>query len=574
MTPARFLCWKATQDAGPPLRSDCAISGYRTISLDSACRLFVGEETCCLVDAERRTALVGVAFDREGRRVERLDIPPDTDDAGIARWLFTHFWGSFVVVRSAGRATTIMRDPSATMPCYTVRLKGRLFVGSHIRDVMAIARYSPTIDWPIVVRHLRAIQYRDAATALAGVSELLPGWSLDLEGASYPSWTPWSFAQRDRFIRDRGTATEALRQTVLLVTRAWASQFHHGVVSLSGGLDSSLLAAGLAAGDLPCTAVTLLSGTASGDEQRYAKTVAAHLGIPLEVRRLLDTDIDIAVSDAAHLPRPTARMFWQGADRILRDVAASKDADGHFHGGGGDNVFCFLQSVAPILDRIDMEGLSRNAWTTLRDICTLTGSDLGDAVVRTMRRRLSGRRSYRWAVDDSLLGARALEGQPPAFTHPWLVLPPGGLAGSAAHIALLLAIQNYLEGYRRELTVPVIAPLLAQPLVELCLRIPSWMWCQGGRNRSIARDAFADLLPREILTRRSKGTPDGYSMAIYERHRVEIRAFLHEGALARQGLLDLPAIDRIVTQEGPVRGHGYARILSLCDVEAWLRSWL
>ena len=42
MTPARFLCWKATQDAGPPLPSDCAISGYRTISLDSACRLFVG----------------------------------------------------------------------------------------------------------------------------------------------------------------------------------------------------------------------------------------------------------------------------------------------------------------------------------------------------------------------------------------------------------------------------------------------------------------------------------------------------------------------------------------------------
>lgn len=578
MKPARFICWATSRES-----ADCTvtqtpmIAGYCPEKLNFSCNLLVGDDTSCLIDAERRTVLIGAAFDREGRQVDRLNVPIDADTATIADWAFKKFWGSFVIVRGGGCATTIIRDPSATMPCYVLRSNGTIVAGSHIRDMTAAANASPGVDWRRLIRHLRAVQYRDEATSLIGVTELLPGSMLDLDSdvpISHPLWSPWEFARRDRFVEDRQEAVTLLRQTIMLVTRAWGSQFRHGLLSLSGGLDSSILAVGLAQAGVASTAVTMLSGTASGDEERYAATIAAHLGIPLEVRHLLDVSVDVAVSNATHLPRPTARMFWQGADRLLEDVATIRGVDAHFHGGGGDNVFCFLQSVAPILDRIEVDGFGRGAMRTLRDICILTGSDWRDAGTRVLRRWLSGRRSYRWSVDDTFLSTLAKAWAPPDFDHPWLDLPSDGLAGSAAHIALLLAIQNYLEGYRRELTAPVIAPLLSQPLVEMCLRIPSWMWCQGGRNRSVARDAVADLLPPEILARRSKGTPDGYSMAIYEAQRLRIRDFLRNGALAGQGLLDLAAIDRIVTREGPVCGFGYARILSLCDVEAWVQSWL
>ena len=138
---------------------------------------------------------------------------------------------------------------------------------------------------------------------------------------------------------------------------------------------------------------------------------------------------------------------------------------------------------------------------------------------------------------------------------------------------MILAIHNYLEGYRRELETGLIAPLLSQPIIELCLRIPSWMWCEGGKNRVVARRAFADLLPRAILLRRSKGTPDGYSMAIFNNNRNLIRSFLHEGLLAQQGMIDLGAVDQALADQSPIRGSAYSRILSFCDIEAWARSW-
>lgn len=207
------------------------------------------------------------------------------------------------------------------------------------------------------------------------------------------------------------------------------------------------------------------------------------------------------------------------------------------------------------------------------DMGRLTNSDLWEVFGRTLRRRLSGHRHYRWPIDDSLLTNAAAEIGKVDYRHHWLEAPKTALPGSAAHIALLLAIQNYLEGYRHEQHMPVIAPLLSQPLVELCLRIPSWMWAENGVNRAVVRKAFEGRLPQSILSRRSKGTPDGYSMALYERHRPQIRAMLHDGALAREGLIDLVAVDGILTDRTPIRGEAYARILSFCDFEAWIQAW-
>ncbi|MFD2134618.1 hypothetical protein ACFSLT_04130 [Novosphingobium resinovorum] len=37
--------------------------------------------------------------------------------------------------------------------------------------------------------------------------------------------------------------------------------------------------------------------------------------------------------------------------------------------------------------------------------------------------------------------------------------------------------------------------------------MPSWQWRHGGRDRAVAREAFATALPAQITARRSKGAP-------------------------------------------------------------------
>src|SRR3546814_8247035 len=82
-----------------------------------------------------------------------------------------------------------------------------------------------------------------------------------------------------------------------------------------------------------------------------------------------------------------------------------------------------------------------------------------------------------------------------AADHPWLVPPKGALAGSAAHIALLAAAESVTRSRDARVARADISPLIAQPVAEACLRVPSWLWTRDGHNRAIARDAFRAALP-------------------------------------------------------------------------------
>lgn len=581
MKPARYLCvaadpghrhivnqvLQAIGEAGTP---------YRVVGRTENAALFVSAETQHCSSRDEECHLIGTVFGPDGRRIANPDDVIDDSATGGFDQLLERTWGSYTFIKLPKKGPVrVLRDPSATMPCYLVQPAcGFALLGSHVRDMMLYTRVRPQIRWPIVARHLRFPQYRDAETALEGVMEVLPGWIVSLPSASLaPHWSPWRFVGRRGLLRDAAQAVDQLRETVLLAHKAWGTQISHALVALSGGLDSSIVCAGLAHAGVRCSAVTLSSGTATGDERQYANMVADALDVPLTARNLAEAAVDIEAPTAPYLPRPNGRLFWQSADRLLADTAHAVGADSHVHGGGGDNIFCYLQSVVPIVDRLLTRRYGWGTASTFRDVCELTETDAWTVARHTVRRLFSGRRHYRWSAADELLSSDAIAIGRCVFDHPWLDLPDKALPGSAAHIALLLAIQNYLEGFPRELTSPVLAPLLSQPIVELCLRIPTWMWCADGANRAVARRAFADLLPREILHRRSKGTPDGFSMIVFERNRPLIRSMLHDGLLARQGLIDLDALDTLLFRDGPVRGAAYSRALALCSAEAWARSW-
>jgi asparagine synthase (glutamine-hydrolysing) len=137
-----------------------------------------------------------------------------------------------------------------------------------------------------------------------------------------------------------------------------------------------------------------------------------------------------------------------------------------------------------------------------------------------------------------------------------------------------MRIQNISDGKERLSLAPVYYPLLSQPLVELCLRIPSWMWISGGRNRALARDAFAVSLPPAILTRRSKGDFTAFCGSIYARNRTVLVEHILGGWLSDQGLLDRTAVEAYLADPTPARDYGFYRLLEIAAVETWARSWL
>jgi asparagine synthase (glutamine-hydrolysing) len=114
-------------------------------------------------------------------------------------------------------------------------------------------------------------------------------------------------------------------------------------------------------------------------------------------------------------------------------------------------------------------------------------------------------------------------------------------------------------------------PLLSQPVMEACLAAPSWMWISGGRNRAVARDAFSDLLPRDVLSRRSKGTFMSYLGAVYQKNKERMCDFLLTGHLQAHGLLDADAVRSRIESPLPPRDESFTRIFELCMAENWVR---
>jgi asparagine synthase (glutamine-hydrolysing) len=130
-----------------------------------------------------------------------------------------------------------------------------------------------------------------------------------------------------------------------------------------------------------------------------------------------------------------------------------------------------------------------------------------------------------------------------------------------------------VEGTDVEDGIPLCSPLISQPLVEACLRVPSWLWFEDGHNRFVARSAFRDQLPVDVLDRDSKGAPDCFVADLYDANRSKIRELLLGGLLRREKLLDDKAVDAALDNQAPVEGHGFLRLMRLVDAETWARSW-
>jgi len=120
--------------------------------------------------------------------------------------------------------------------------------------------------------------------------------------------------------------------------------------------------------------------------------------------------------------------------------------------------------------------------------------------------------------------------------------------------------------------MPLVNPLMSQPIVELALSIPSWHMVEGGRDRALARKAYHNAMPPLIRDRRRKGSPSSFAITLLRAKREEARERLLDGELVRRGYIDKAALATALAEE-PGVGLGYVRILGLLDMEVWIGHW-
>lgn len=521
--------------------------------------------------------LLGAVF-RRGEETPATEVSPGEARSILAsggKALIDRFWGAYVAILPdpAGR-THVARSPFGDLACYYTICPAGTFVASDIDLLIRVAGAAPGIDWQAIARQLIAPDIRRDATCLAGISELAGGDRLtagDMTGRD-TLWTPWTFVARERQCDDPARAAATLVDTICRAVAARTVNLDGIVLLLSGGLDSSIVAAALAQAGRRCTAVTMVTNDPGGDEREHARATAGHLAMPLREIVRDTAHVDIERSAAAGLPYPTEKSFSQATMHAAGSVAAATGARAIVHGGGGDNIFCALQSAAPVTDLIRTGTRGVGLMRLTRDIATLA-QVTSIAVLRQAGARLWLRGpAYRWPANIDFLSCDAQAEAGGALDHGWLDPPPGALPGSAAHVALVLGALSLVQSPEAGAPVPSIALLLAQPVIEACLSVPSWRWFDRGRDRAAARHGFSTLLPEAVAWRRSKGAMDSFIVEIFDANRTRLKPFLLDGMLAASGLIEREAIAAILDDRAPVRGLAYARVMQFADVEAWLRS--
>lgn len=542
----------------------------------SACTVLAGAGLPHALLGEAKGALLGIVHGPDAAAVSGGD-PART---AFPQWeaVMRDNVGDFLVVGQdvTSGALTVARSALGQLPCYHAAAQGLVLLSNAARIIKACG-VPLHVDEKALVRHLFNINARASTTCLLGLAELEAGHCLTFAPNAAPQvrpyWDPWRYAGRSGQSRDMDRAPHILRARIIEATRRACLGSRHVLLGLSGGLDSSILAASLDAAGVDFSCFTLVTPDGSGDERRFARLVAGHLGRDLHEIVERPDDIDIAHSAARDLPRPVSRCFAQSGDKVQMALAHQLGADAFMSGGGGDNSFCYVHSARPLADRLLCEGPGLGAWRTARDIALLTDSPQWRVMMTGARRALTRRRDYHWPISREFLSAQAQEICAGELDHPWMHAPAGQLPGKAQHVAWILGVLNHLEGFERERKHRTLWPLLAQPVVEHCLSIPTYAWIAGGQNRIIARQAFSDLLPAEIVDRRSKGSPDAFVIKLFEERRLVIRDHLCGGWLAARGLIDVDAIAAVCTREIIHKDVSCWNMFRLVDAESWARAW-
>lgn len=505
-------------------------------------------------------------------------VPTAPEHAAIAdscgSFLIERCWGDYIAFLpgDGSEDLKVVRPPFCDLGCIYAEFRGLHLVASEPALLHKCTLAPLQVDIEAVASHLFTDGLRRPRTCLTGIKELLWGSRLLVSSSAAETetcWSPWDFAAV-RYREDPDELARELHSRALNVIAARLRGLDKVAVMLSGGLDSSILAASVAASGTPFTCLNLTMGDRIGDERDYASLVATRLGVPLQGAEQDIRHVDVTRSEASHLARPIARSFAQSTRLAKQRLAAAVGAQAILDGGGGDNIFCSLQSVAPVADRIMREGLGRGALRTAANVAAMTEAGLMKVMFKAAQRVWPRSPAYRWPCDSRFLSPEALDRSGPV-DHRWLNPPPGALPGSAAHIGVIAVVENLLE--TSDAGIPERAPLMAQPLVEFCLSVPSWLWFHRGHNRVVARRAFRDDLPAEIVWRRTKGTPDGFVARLFEANRSVLRDLLCDGRLSAESLLDRDAISHALLQPGAIKGHDYVRLLRIADVEAWAQCF-
>ena len=497
----------------------------------------------------------------------------------------------------------LARDALGVKPLYYAVADDRFAFASEIKALLPLLPATVGLDAVALQRYLTFLWCPGDGTPLRSVRKLLPGEALVVRaGRIVRSWT-WYRLPMFRGVAPRSSldARAVVQGTLVHLRAAVRRQMVADVpvgAFLSGGLDSSAVVA-LAREqnpDIRCFTIEALGGQEAGatDDLPYARRVAEHLGVPLDVVRI----------DAGRMAGDLERMVAQ-LDEPLADpaplnvlyisqLARELGIKVLLSGAGGDDLFTGYRRHRALMAERWWSWLPRPVRLGLAKVSGAL--DQRSALGRRVGKLFSGAgldgdgrlvNYFRWArrADlEALYSAAfraALDDEP--AEAPMLAflrdLPP-----DTSRLERLLALEQrffladhnllYTDKMSMAVGVEVRVPFLDLELVEFAARIPARFKQRGREGKWVLKQAMEPYLPREVIYRPKTGF--GAPLRRWMRHELRelLGDLLSAASLKRRGLFDPDAVQRLIAANDAGRVDASYTLLSLLCIEIWCRTFL
>lgn len=498
--------------------------------------------------------------------------------------LSSDFWGRYVAFAhdAAQRKTYILRDPTGGLPCLRATYRDVHLFFSSADDCANLGLLDLSIHWEFLAQHLACDDPCSRRTAIREISTVLAGERAQIQHGGMTrsfAWNPLQIAQSN-VIEDSNDAARELRRAAKACIHAWAGCYQGVLHALSGGLDSAIVLSCLGdAEDRPTiTCLNYHSSGTGGDERYFARLAANHAGcLLMEWER----DNAVRLEDLQAMERtaaPGRLLNWLQVSRREARLAREICADAIFSGCGGDELFYRTGGMLGAADYLRLHGANRRFIEVALDTAHLENCSLWHVIREAFHHR---RAKHRWhprtyaSVGRTLLtpDIRACADEYDDVTHPLLSAPNDVPPGKWWHAYSLATPQEYYDPLASPSYPERVQPLMSQPLIELCLRIPTYVLASKGWDRAVARQAFSEDVPREILRRRTKQGMQENIADILTRNIDTARELLLDGHLVGERLLDRGSVEAALADNATLDNCTAREIFDHLSTEVWLRSW-
>lgn len=510
------------------------------------------------------------------------------------RNLVEEYWGNYVAFFRCphGGPTVILKDPSGSLPCFHTMHHNVHVIFSWISDCLELG-LNFTVDEEFLPQHMVGFDVFKQRSALKEVSQVHRGEALLIHRPPQSArgrvtrefyWTPRRFAAREQLITDADYSARAMQATVRSTARALASQHEGMLLRLSGGLDSSIIAGciGLPRALPRFHSYTYYNPAGKSDERYWAAMAARHSGShhiecplnPIEAR--LE-----GIAELQPWIEPVWGLQYLARTPLERRLATDLGATAVLCGDGGDSGFCSDSIRYFVSDLLRDRGFSPRALWLAAQVARRTEQTTWQVLYSGVRQAMGREENITdisWKLEACHLVSDELRASIRVRAperHPWLKQDQQVPSSYELRLGTLIGAPEFydLSCRAEEFSPEVVSPLYSQPVIELLLRIPTYIQFHGGRDRGLARRAFTQEVPVSILRRQWKDRAPGFAEELVLANIEYLREALHDGELVRRGLLSRQALQEALSSKQARTHSRPIEVLRHLDTEMWARRW-